>query len=243
VVALAGLLAATGPAAAAPPTPDATQTGAAVRAAGFSTVFRYTFDKGESLRPGTKVRDVSGNRYTGTVKTAEGGTLSLERHKSAGRAAGFPCKSCGRAAIEVNRKRGLNPLERAFRFGADIRMRSAHVSRQSNVLQKGYYNQAGGQYKLQVDGGLPSCVVMGSAGRVTVRSARSVVDGRWHSLSCQRIGTRVVLRMDGAKLAQGVGPTGVIRNSAPVRIGAKKLAPSGDQYHGDLDNPYLKIAR
>ena len=45
------------------------------RAGKVTTEFRFTFDRRESLRAGTKVRDVSGHRNHGTVKTSNGGHL------------------------------------------------------------------------------------------------------------------------------------------------------------------------
>jgi hypothetical protein len=46
-------------------------------------------------------------------------------------------------------------------------------------------------------------------------------------------------------VAQANGATGRVANAIPVRIGGKAVGPAGDndQYHGDMDNVFLKIIR
>jgi hypothetical protein len=113
---------------------------------------------------------------------------------------------------------------------------------ESNVVQKGYFRQAGGQYKLQLlDGGVPSCVLYGGRGRVVLEGRRSIADRSWHRLTCLRTPARVQLRVDG-KVVAGVRRTvGFISNDAPVRIGGKKVKRGNDQYHGAVDSVFLRL--
>ena len=61
---------------AAPASTDSTSKSALFgRAAKVTTEFRFTFDRRESLRPGTTARDVSGHRNHGTVRTSNGDTF------------------------------------------------------------------------------------------------------------------------------------------------------------------------
>jgi hypothetical protein len=113
----------------------------------------------------------------------------------------------------------------------------------SNLVQKGLYNQAGGQYKVQVINGLPSCVIFGRLGRLLVTSKVSVGDGHWHNVSCSRVRARVTLRVDGKIAGRLHGGTGVISNAAPVRVGGLALIKANSQYHGNLDNVSLRISR
>ncbi len=219
-----------------------------LQAGGKGTVLRYNFDNGESLNAGTRVRDVSGNRHHGTVIVSGRGNLRSVPGVT-GRAAKFPrkCKGCGRGIIEASDARGLEPRKRAFSFGAAVRVtdRQAARGKDPNIIQKGLLKQRGGQWKLELVGSRPRCIIQGRAGKVEVSSTVSVDDGTWHSLQCARKGPTVTLRIDGVVVNQGTGRTGRIVNDAPVRLGGKGVAGSGgnDQYHGALDNVFVKIRR
>ena len=113
-----------------------------------------------------------------------------------------------------------------------------------NLLQKGFYHQAGGQWKLQLDaGGFPRCVVFGSFGRVIVHTEARVANGRWHRVSCTRAGNRVTVRVDGRVKASEQGATGRIASDADVRIGGKKIKAGNKQFHGDLDSVGMRFIR
>jgi hypothetical protein len=206
------------------------------------TQLQLTFDNGERLQPGTVVRDSSGRRHHGRVVVQDGGTLrrvpGLVR-----RGAGFPgvCRGCGRAIVEVRDRRGLDPGRAAFVFGAAIKVSPRAGARGANLVQKGYFKQRGGQYKLQLTAaGTPSCVVYGSGGRITVTATRDVTNGRWHRLSCTRAQGRVTLRIDGRVRSSETGATGRIQNTASVRVGGKKINPANEQFHGHLDSVYVR---
>ena len=219
-----------------------------LRASSLDTVLRYNFDNGESLRAGTRVRDVSGNRHHGTVIVSGSGQIKRVPGVT-GRAAKFPrkCKGCGRAIIEASDERGLEPRKRAFRFGAAVRVtdNQATGGKDPNIIQKGLINQPGGQWKLELVGARPRCVIQGRGGKVLVSTSVAVDDGTWHTLECARVGRTVTLRIDGAVANQSTGSTGRITNDSPVRVGGKGVgANSGnDQYHGAVDNVYVKIKR
>ena len=215
------------------------------RAGKVTTEFRFTFDRGESLRAGTKVRDVSGHRNHGTVKTSNGGHLR-KVNGNPGKAAKFPCIGCGRALINVPDNRQLDPRRNPFWFGAAVKVTDAQARRgkDPNIMQKGLINQPGGRWKLELIGSHPQCTMSGSAGQLVVRTALHIDDGTWHRLQCRRENGVLSLWIDGVLNRQEAGPTGRIANNAPVRIGAKALALGGnDQYHGRLDSVFYKIDR
>lgn len=211
-------------------------------------VFRFTFDKGESLKPGTRVRDASGHRNYGVVDVSGGARLTIEQGIK-GRGAGYPggCRKCGRALIEVADGKGMDARRRPFGFGAAVKLldRQAKPGKDPNILQKGLVGQQGGQWKLELVGAKPRCVFRGVRGGVLIKATRPVDDNTWHRLECRRIGRTVTLRVDGAVVAKANAATGRIRNNAPVRVGGKAVgtASGNDQYHGDLDNVFYSIKR
>jgi hypothetical protein len=204
-----------------------------------------TFDHRENLKAGTLVRDDSGRRHSGRVLVQAGGRLRAVKG-IVGRGVDYPnrCAGCGRAIIQVADARELDPKGRSFTFGAAIRVTGHQARHGSNIVQKGYFKQAGGQYKLQLlAGGRPSCVIRGMLGRIILSAPRSIANDRWHRVSCVRYAARVVLRVDGRIRATAAGQTGWLSNDAPVKIGGKKINPANKQFHGRLDNAYLRILR
>jgi Concanavalin A-like lectin/glucanases superfamily len=214
---------------------------AAARRPPNGTRLLLTFDSRESLKAGTLVRDRSGFRHPGRIMTRRGGSLRPVNGWFR-RGAGFPCVGCGRAIIEVADGKGLDPRRRPFLFGAAVRLGPGRALAASSVMQKGYYNQDGGQYKLQLrPGGAPSCVVFGAKGRLIVDAPATIADKAWHRVSCLRTPTSVRLRVDGKRVAAAHGATGLINNSQPVRLGGKKVAAPNKQYHGALDSAFLRL--
>jgi len=203
-----------------------------------------TFDHREPLKRDTVVRDVSGHRHGGMVRTRAGGTLRPVDGWFK-RGAAFPklCDpTCGRAIVEVADRKGLDPQRRPFVFGAAVKATRPQARLGGNIVQKGFFNQAGGQYKLQLyKGGVPSCVVYGGKGRTIVNGTHTVADGRWHRLSCTRKPGWVTLRIDGKADATVRGPTGFIGNTVPLRVGGKKTKPGNDQFHGAVDSVFLRF--
>jgi hypothetical protein len=215
---------------------DGASTAAKLRPAAYQ--FLLTFDNRESLKTGTRVVDASGHRHRGMVLTH--GARLTAKPGVVRRGAQFPHR--GRAIVQIANRKGLNPKHREFIFGASLRIGPAQAVRGSNIVQKGYYNQAGGQYKLQLaPGGVPVCVIFGDAGRIKVSATRHVADGSWHRVSCARTSTGVTVWVDGKRSGTVKGVTGGIANDAPVKIGGKKVTAGNKQFRGRLDNVYLRF--
>ncbi|HSS67135.1 MAG TPA: LamG-like jellyroll fold domain-containing protein [Nocardioidaceae bacterium] len=215
---------------------DAATTTPKLRASAFQ--FMLTFDHRESLKTGTRVVDASGHGHAGVVMT-HGGRITAKPGVSR-RAAQFPPK--GRAIVQIANGKGLNPRHRSFVFGGALRVGAKHAVRGSNIVQKGFYNQAGGQYKLQLAaGGVPVCVVFGDAGRIKTVANRGVANGHWHRVSCARTPTGVVVWIDGRRAGSTAGLTGRIANDAPINIGGKKVTAGNKQFRGRVDNVYMRF--
>jgi len=219
-------------AAAAKPSPAASK----LRASDFQ--FLLTFDNRESLRPGTRVVDASGHRHGGVVM-AHAGRITAKPGATR-RGAQFPHK--GRAIMQISTSKGLNPKQKSFIFGASVRVGAKQAATGSNLVQKGFYNQKGGQYKLQLaSGGVPVCVVFGKAGRVKASATRGIANSKWHRVSCSRTPTGVSVWIDGKRRGSAAGQTGGIANDAPVKVGGKKLSAGNKQFRGRVDNVYMRF--
>lgn len=194
------------------------------------------------------------------VESVHGGELALIPHNG-GKAARFPGFS------EEDEPEGLalvltgdadaipDPGPRDFAFGADVLMYSDEASEEDNgdnVMQRGLAADSS-QYKLQVDHGVPSCVVAGSDGRLLVKGPRLVTD-TWYALECARIGDQLALTItnqrDSAVVAKSVGgPIGNVslEPDRPLSIGRKVTAwgepvmNQPDQFNGALDSVWVSL--
>jgi hypothetical protein len=225
------------PLAAMPSADAATTAGTAHKLRPAAYRFLLTFDNRESLKTGTRVVDASGHQHGGVVMT-HGAKLTAKPGVSR-RGAQFPRR--GRAIVQIANRKGLNPKHRSFIFGAAVRVGPKQATTGSNIVQKGYYNQAGGQWKLQLASGVPVCVIFGDAGRIKAVARRDVADGHWHRVSCARTSTGVTVWVDGKRAGTVNGLTGGIANDSPIKIGGKKLAAGNKQFRGRVDNVYLRL--
>lgn len=200
-----------------------------------------------TLRSGSTVHDASGSGNDGTVAVANGGKISLVDSGSTGHGAAYPSRclvaGCPRAVISVKDDADLDPESASFVYGARLRLWPGQTSKGGNVVQKGLFDEVGGQWKLQVDGyaGKPSCVISGTKSRVILWSNLSVADGAWHIVKCRRIGREVTLFIDGKVRAQGFQAVGTVSNRAPVRVGGRDTAITNDQYFGQLDEVFFRL--
>ncbi|WP_162799320.1 LamG-like jellyroll fold domain-containing protein [Nocardioides sp. 616] len=206
------------------------------------TRLRLDFDQVRTLTPGTSV---TGSPARASAQVVTDGVGQLRRRPGArGRGVEFPCAGCGRAVLEVGDRSSLDPRSDTFAFGASVRIGPGQATHSMNVMQKGYHDEPGGQYKLQVDQGVPSCVVSGSSGRVLLGSTASIADRAWHRLTCRRTPSGVVLVVDGSVVASSATPTGNLSSAAPVRLGGKDVTSiDNDQLHGRLDDVFVRIDR
>ncbi|RJK97903.1 LamG-like jellyroll fold domain-containing protein [Vallicoccus soli] len=201
------------------------------------------------LLPSDRVTDVTGRGNDGRVRLARGGALrSVVGALTGSRALQFPAAcsgaACPAAVVKVPDAAVLVPRTRPFAYGARLRLPAAAVTHGANVVQKGLWGDRG-QWKLQVDDGRPGCVVAGQHDgdlrRAVVAAPRSIADGRWHELECRRTATAVELVVDGAVAARQAAPAVDVRPGAAVAVGGKGVSSSGDQFHGALDEVWLRV--
>ncbi len=233
---------------------------------------RYDFEQGiltESSSNRQYVVDTTaggttGHPHHGYLGGAGGGAVGLVSDPARGSVAKFPepCSptattGCPKAMIKTDPAQSddLNPRSAPFAFGAVLLMEPSHLTGGSNVVQKGLYDDPGGQWKLQVDSplgspGRPSCSVRGSideepAEPVSVKaSGVDVADGGWHRVVCRRTEKdRLAIIVDGVWQDSKPVPPGLdIGNGAPVSVGAKHLnSDDNDQFHGALSRVFFRL--
>ena len=110
-----------------------------------------------------------------------------------------------------------------------------------NIVQKGFWGDAG-QWKMQLKPKTAAiqCRFQGTVdARLVTSQVADVDDGEWHMATCWRDGTLLGVTVDGVtdELTASVGD---ISNGRPLRVGAKNLSSTTDQFTGALD--YVALA-
>lgn len=216
---------------------------------------------------GTVANAVDSALWFSVATAADGRMVLADGPAGAGRALRFPAFSpagATPAAALLVRPNGthdpLRPGERDFRFGARFRLDQesdgSDTDDGDNLMQRGVF-ESDTQYKLQIDRGVPSCLVRGEDGQVLVKATAEVERETWYAVSCTRDGDGVELRVerdDGAEQQQVVrdpGRTGSVSpgRKIPLAIGGK-VSPRGqvttsstDQFNGVVDDVFLEYPR
>jgi hypothetical protein len=188
--------------------------------------------------------------FSGRVVTANHGRVRRSPGAEGGVASvAFPPKclapiGCPRAMVEVAPDRALDPGAHDFEYGASVWLAPDQTTTGSNIVQKGRFGTDGGQWKLQVDNraGQPSCVVRSGATALVVRSSVSVADSAWHRVTCRRDPRGVSIRVDET-VDRKTGRTGSVSSQWPIRIGSPGVGDGDDQFHGRIDDVFIRIDR
>ena len=108
-----------------------------------------------------------------------------------------------------------------------------------DMFTKGDHSSRGGQIKIEVqENGQASCMFRGASGGKQLTAGPNVVDGHWHQVICQRIGTQIIETVDGSSFSTTT-TTGAITVTDPIRLGSHKNG--GDWYKGVLDEVTYSI--
>ena len=137
----------------------------------------------------------------------------------------------------------LNPGSREFAVTTVFRLPgdTSQLPDTPNIVQKGFWADAG-QWKMQLkpQTAAVQCRFKGTAtARLLTSSVVDVDDGNWHTATCWRDGTLIGVTVDGVT-DQLIADVGGISNRRPLRVGAKNLRATTDQFTGTLD--YLAVA-
>jgi hypothetical protein len=108
-----------------------------------------------------------------------------------------------------------------------------------DMFTKGDHSSKGGQIKIEVqENGQASCMFRGALGGKQLTAGPNVVNGHWHQVICQRIGTQIIETVDGSSFSTTTA-TGAITVTDPIRLGSHKNG--GDWYKGVLDEVTYSI--
>jgi hypothetical protein len=183
------------------------------------------------------------------VLVASGGSVGRVQRPSGATtspAVKFPAPGAGKAMLRINHHASFNPLLGDFTITALVKLEAAEVSAGANLVQKGVNSTPGGQWKLQVDNGIPACRILGDSNAdddtgdpgedVKVDWTGSIAGTGWKFVSCKRRGTELSISVANATpVVKTILPLNV-DNTAHVTIGAKGTGSTNDQFHGALDN-------
>ena len=120
-------------------------------------------------------------------------------------------------------------------------------------MQRGNFSDPG-QFKIQLDHGVPSCRIVGDAGEVFVEAQEAVEPEAWYAVSCEREGSEVSLTVTPYDDQEDRSPGAPPVRPAPSRCGAQPLVrgrqgrvregvpvASADQFNGAVDDVFLRI--
>jgi len=190
----------------------------------------YTFDA------------VSGNAVSDV--TNHGHTLTLSGSWSTVNGVSTPAVAFAPMSLgDSPNSSDLNPLTKGFAATAVFRLPGdiSSLPDTPNIVQKGFYNDPG-QWKMQLKPktAIVQCRFKGTSGALLLSSqVTRVDDGSWHTSTCWRDGTQVGVTVDGVT-NQTTADIGSIASSRSLRVGAKSLSATTDQFTGTLD--YIGIA-
>ena len=177
---------------------------------------------------GSSMRDASGQNNIGTLKHITLGVPGL----NGSRGYGFDGKS---SVILVPNSASLNAGTADLVVAVHVAFTKVPAD-DYDLIRKGLSSTSGGDWKIEivnVEGkGIARCYLKGSAGHWQKTTGPDLADGKWHTITCEKHATTVVLTVDG-KVWKTTRSLGTMGNSAVLSIGAK--AEGGDWYAGSMD--------
>jgi hypothetical protein len=177
---------------------------------------------------GTSMFDAIG-AHTGTLHSV---TLGLPGFM--GTAYGF----AGSAYVSVPSASDLNPGSAALTVTIHLKTTSAPASPDWDLIRKGLYTTAGGEYKMEYQpSGQASCGFKGSSGYSELTAGPAVNNAQWHTVQCVKTSTAIMVVVDGQTFTKTAN-IGSIANTDAVPIGAR---PGSEYFQGALDEASIQI--
>ena len=119
-----------------------------------------------------------------------------------------------------------------------LKATSAPASPDWDLIRKGLYETAGGEYKMEYQpSGQVSCGFKGSAGYAELIAGPAVNNGQWHTVRCVKTSSSIQVVVDGKTFSMAA-TIGSIANTAPVVIGAR---PGSEFFKGSLDHASIRV--
>jgi hypothetical protein len=177
---------------------------------------------------GSTMTDSTGG-HTGTLHHVD-----VDQPGLSGRAFGF---SGTPSYVTVPASSDFAPGKGAFSIELSVRFddRPSASVRDYDLLRMGLSSTSGGSWKIEIlQNGKAYCEFRGSSGTGTVSAGPDLSDSHWHTLSCARTSSKVVLTVDGKSWSTSTA-TGSITSSQTVYFGARDSS-GADQYRGLMDS-------
>ncbi len=210
----------------------------------------------------TSIANAGNGNVDVDVRTAGSAEVEVVEGRDGGHAVRFPAytgaaKAPAAVLVAADQSDGtLDPGDDDFTFGAsfslDEESSGSEADNGDNLVQRGTFDSPG-QFKIQLDHGVPSCRILGDAGEVFVKADGPVDPGSWYAVSCERTASAVTLKVKsfdggaGEGTWEESGPTGAITlQGLPLTIGGK-AGPDGtpvasaDQFNGAVDDVFLSM--
>src|SRR3954466_1646973 len=178
---------------------------------------------------GSTMSDASGRGHTGKLHS-----VKVQQAGASGKGFGF---SGSPSYVSVPASGDFKPGTGAFRIQLSVRLTSRPSASviDYDLLRMGQASSSGGDYKVEIlKNGKAFCHFRGSSGTGDVTGGPDLSDGHWHTITCARTASTVVLTVDGSSYSTS-RKTGSITSSQTLYIGAKDSG-GADQYTGLMDS-------
>lgn len=184
-------------------------------------------------RTGRTARDGSGHGHDGSIRGAV--TLGIDGKF------GTAYRFLPRSNVVVRDAPDLRPGTAPIRISYWLKLTTRPpATTDYDLFVKGNSASRGGQIKLEVEeNGQALCMFRGALGQKKLQAGPKVTDGRWHHVTCERVGDQIIETVDRARFS-GPKPTGAITVRAPIVLGSHLRR--GDWYEGALDEVRYSIA-
>jgi hypothetical protein len=176
---------------------------------------------------GTKMIDATG-KHPGTIKNVGLGSAGF-----AGTAYNFAGKP---SYVSVSNAADLNPGTGAFTISLHLKFAKVPSSTVGDfdLIRKGLASTSGGSWKIEIlRSGKALCNYRSPSNQGEISAGPNLADNKWHTISCARTATQVILTVDGTPYVLAKAVKG-ISNTSGVLVGAKNTTGE-DQTTAILD--------
>jgi PKD repeat protein len=182
--------------------------------------------------PTTAVANYSMQNDTGTVMNDSAGAnngsidagaaaAGLDTHAATQDGFGYqwaaPTVANDARVVLVGDSSDLNPDDREFAVEAKIKTSATD----GVIAQKGGSTTAGGQWRVQLQGGLVSCLFRSDTVQGAVKSKAPVNDNTWHTIRCELTSGGTAVYVDGDRVNHQNKPVTGVSNADAVTVGGK----------------------
>jgi chitodextrinase len=145
--------------------------------------------------------------------------------------------------VDVGNSADLDAGDKDVHIALSLNTTTVPANPDYDLFRKGQY--PGTEYKLELQtNGQFSCEFRtlqtdGTVKGYTIQPAIDLHDGKWHRLTCSKVGGTMTVTVDGAAFTKSI--TGSMSNTYHMIIGAYSASGGGDYYQGRIDEVSFRI--